>query len=571
MINDLKTLLQSDGFYVKDEWIQKFDQNQLQQIDPVKKKFLETNIKETSEQISDLLSFSEAHRKTKYDYVVQVDEVVDISLQESDRIVFKHSPRGTLKFLLNTGGEHFVAIEKEQINSKSINVFMQPGSKIKIKAGSDLWYGVLFLNNSNVSFLGGHAPDLVEKRRHIYRDGGSSSANRPSTTTTTTTTNTNTTITTTNINTTTTPTNTNTNNNNTVNRPDTALMKDFLSSSSSSDNEDKDHSSVPKEQNHKDQDVQPKDKQEPKDKSNSSKNEDKTSTKKSSQSTKASKKDKAIFVAASPQSSPKRLTQTAKPHVDLNNFELSTSSDDSDSVSRPINKESNKNKQSTSKKPSQKERTSYLKSSDSDEIEDTIIISDNDKSTDESSKKDIVPTAQDSGKDSPIDKKREKLKLTQQKINQYLNDSNDESDIDLSSDSDDNNNSPPREILPPISPSSGVYDMIGLNALPPSKGTEYLVNAKFSKLKDVYLSGNDFKATCDITNGNLSSTVSIDPEILYRGMEISSVEEYRNLDDDDIVRKRFQLSDYLEVFSPPIKVRDLGEQNDNSPRFMLLS
>ena len=706
MINDLKTLLFADGFYVKDDWIKNFDQTPVEQLDSVKKKFLETNIDKTSEQISDLLSFSENHRVTKNDYVVQVDEVVDISLQESDRIVFKHSPRGTLKFLLNTGGEHFVAIEKEKIDSKNISVFMQPGSKIKIKAGSDLWYGVLFLNSSNVLFLGGYAPELVEKRRHIYRDGGSTSSSTTNTTNSTSGTNTN---------------------------QELAPLTDFLSSSDDNSDSGPDQQLQPQppiqqqnnqqiqqaqrqiqqqnnqqirpanpltlyqdpllndiptamiekehkkqreqlqqalnkeqqtiqsgnltleqlaqkneflnqqiltykmlqsqlqssqneiqkqmaekvkenlnKQGTKDKDGKPVKPQiviTPKSKTTTTKKTQKktadttsttssstsatktstSSTKPSSQTTKSPKKQTTtVNIIQSPQSSPKRkLTQSTKK-IDVNNFELSTSSDDSDdttlsSTHEESTKQNKENSKTETKKQSQ-EKVKYLKSSDSsDNIPEPILIEDSDKSADDSKTPVETPKRQTNSssntpkpsetpeKSPPTEKKSGKLKLTQQRINKYLNESNDDSDIDLTNSDSDKENSPPREVLPPISPSTGVYDMISLNALPPSKGSEYLVNAKFSKLKDIFLSGNEFIATCDITNGDISSTVSIDPEIIYRGMEISSVEEYRNLDDDDIPRRHFLLSEYMKNFSPPIKVKDLGEKKDHSPRFVFLS
>ena len=169
-IEQVKKKFLSEGISVTNNWLSDMFDRGIFDYSEIKNQFLNLNISLTTENSSDFEFDCTEHKTTTMKHVVQVDEVVDISLCQYDRIVFKQSSKGTMKFLLNLGGQHFVGIEKERFDSNDINVFMQPGAKILIDEGSDIYFGCLFMSPRNVHFLGGRAGDLIDKRKHIYCD-----------------------------------------------------------------------------------------------------------------------------------------------------------------------------------------------------------------------------------------------------------------------------------------------------------------------------------------------------------------------------------------------------------------
>ena len=528
MKNQIKAQLRNQGFYVTDQWLDSLNPTLLGDIESVKRKYLETNIDLTSEAIPDFIGFSENHKKTKADYVVQVDEVVDISLPQEDRINLKRSPKGTLKFLLNSGGNRFPAIEKETIDSKSISLFMTPGSKVQIKAGSDIWYGVLFLTKSNITFLGGVSQEIVNKRSFIYSGKQPVQQRQPQETHQS-------------------PQNLphGQQQNVTTKNPPIIIKRTVVPQKQTQNQATIQEAFSNANQNMK----TPQQKVSVQKTSNEMLQTPKPSSSSISSFLNTPVQEKSLpstFLTPTPETSPIRLTQNSRKR---NNFDFSSSDELSDETS--FSQKKTTNSSTSTPKVIHTKLTKEKESSFSSDLEDLP------------KKEPLISPTQRT-------KKKEKPKLTKEQAEKFLNE-DDSQNLNLSvSDEPGDEESPKREILPPISPSTGVLDMIGLLALHEHKGSEFLVNAKFSQLNDCFLSGDVFVGNCYITNGNISSLVAIHQNILMNGLQIRSIDEYRNMSDDETYQRKQFLSEYLQSFLPPLKVLDRGTLPNNEPRFLLI-
>lgn len=175
--NGLRARFLADGINIKNEWLQNMINNGNSSYEMLYKAFMETNIEQTTNVNKEFTQYQNQKVVISSNNVVQIEEIVDISLPFNDRAEFRQDPNGTLKLLLNIGGYQFIGIEKTKITNNQISTFTTPGSKLRIKAGSVMRYGVLFIGNDNVEFLGGFSPDLVEKRKQIYNPSNNQSRN----------------------------------------------------------------------------------------------------------------------------------------------------------------------------------------------------------------------------------------------------------------------------------------------------------------------------------------------------------------------------------------------------------
>jgi hypothetical protein len=159
----------------KDDWINSLIWRNFESFQKIWDEFLITNINLTTLPFKDFDEFTSPCLKLSRSAVVQINEVVDISLPSPDRVAFKQSPKGTLKFLLTYGNQIFIGIEKEKLDSSVFNTTLTPGCKASISEGTEFRYGVLFLKPSNIKLLAGSsASDLVAKRKFIYQKEGQS-------------------------------------------------------------------------------------------------------------------------------------------------------------------------------------------------------------------------------------------------------------------------------------------------------------------------------------------------------------------------------------------------------------
>ena len=165
------------GVSLRSDWIQEMISNGIQDFSVLEKNFLKTNIGITSEPNREFSNFMQEYSITSQDFIVQIDEVVDIGLPYVDRIEMKRDPNGTLKFLLNSGGTQFIGLEKTKLGPNFTIGRITPGTKLLISKGSEIRYGVLFLTPENAHILGGKADDLISQRKYIYESVPINSSN----------------------------------------------------------------------------------------------------------------------------------------------------------------------------------------------------------------------------------------------------------------------------------------------------------------------------------------------------------------------------------------------------------
>ena len=158
------------GVSLKIDWIQQMINSGIDDFSLLETYFLKTNINITSEPNREFSDFMKEYSVTNQDFIVQIDEVVDVGLPYIDRIEMKRSPNGTLKFLLNSGGTQFIGLEKTKLGSEFAIGRIVPGTKILVSKGSEMRYGVLFLTNENTHIIGGKADDLLKQRKFIYEN-----------------------------------------------------------------------------------------------------------------------------------------------------------------------------------------------------------------------------------------------------------------------------------------------------------------------------------------------------------------------------------------------------------------
>lgn len=113
-------------------------------------------------------NISEINREAKfeipYHILLQIEEVVDISLPFEQRIMLEFDQyNGTFKLLLSDGHNLFcglISADESPLTPQS-----KPGAKILIKKGTIVRFGVIFLNTESFIFIGGSSPISFEKER----------------------------------------------------------------------------------------------------------------------------------------------------------------------------------------------------------------------------------------------------------------------------------------------------------------------------------------------------------------------------------------------------------------------
>lgn len=145
---------------ISNEWIQNNKEAQ-----NILELFINTDINLTSLPAFDSSILSVESFYLRKDILVQVDEIVDISIPYAERCDFKMGKNGTLKLLLDDGSLKFIGISKTRI--EYFNPLLQPGLKIIIKKGTLIKYGVVFLDNENIKIIGGKSDIQIERRRSI--------------------------------------------------------------------------------------------------------------------------------------------------------------------------------------------------------------------------------------------------------------------------------------------------------------------------------------------------------------------------------------------------------------------
>ncbi|KAH0795841.1 recQ-mediated genome instability protein 1 [Histomonas meleagridis] len=158
--------LKSLGWNIKESWFNQVFNNGINDFDTIHQELLNTDISLSCEPHDDFLSLAQkSYWSLPYNVVLQVNEVVDISLPYEKRINFESSPKGTFKIDLSDGGFQLVGVTETQIPHLSVSIM--PGQKIHISNNTVVCYGVFMLNEHNVQINGGFSDIQIEKKERI--------------------------------------------------------------------------------------------------------------------------------------------------------------------------------------------------------------------------------------------------------------------------------------------------------------------------------------------------------------------------------------------------------------------
>jgi hypothetical protein len=128
--------------------------------------FLALDLSQTSEPTLSITSLANPCWHLVDPILVQIEEIVDITIPFSQRINFEISKNPTFKILLSDGFVQCIGLTRGMF--PQLSPLLTPGAKALVKAGSEVRFGVIFFNShQNVEILGGKSPLLVEKCRSI--------------------------------------------------------------------------------------------------------------------------------------------------------------------------------------------------------------------------------------------------------------------------------------------------------------------------------------------------------------------------------------------------------------------
>jgi hypothetical protein len=146
-------------------WLESLIDSGVDTESQILEKFLECDIESSSEPHEAL---SMVDRRPTYilerEFILQLDEVVDVSVRERSRLNFESGPRSTFKFMLNNAGLPLIGVVQERIPGISIDTV---GVKLKVSVGTSCHYGVFLLSPGTTTLLGGSSARMVSKREQF--------------------------------------------------------------------------------------------------------------------------------------------------------------------------------------------------------------------------------------------------------------------------------------------------------------------------------------------------------------------------------------------------------------------
>lgn len=162
----MNDLFESINAKPTNSWLKEQTENHLDQHE-IFDFFLNNDLRITSESIIDPNIFIYEDYVLSSNILVQIDEIIDISIPFSKRkefIVNSSTKRRTFKFLLSDGHFQFAAISKDFLE---FDPRIVPGIKIKILSGTELKFGILLLKKDKLKIIGGQSLELRSKRHSI--------------------------------------------------------------------------------------------------------------------------------------------------------------------------------------------------------------------------------------------------------------------------------------------------------------------------------------------------------------------------------------------------------------------
>lgn len=172
-MDDLCASLTEMGMNPKMRWLEMMLREGVNDPSTIFNAFLESDISQTSEPTDLSMSLTRRVHKLSSSVILQVDEVVDVSLRRNARFEqFDNPKQKTLKVCFSDGGVPLVGIILDEIMNFDVN---QPGLKIRIAEGTPVHYGIIILKNENVEVLGGFSIERVVEKDEVSQTASSES------------------------------------------------------------------------------------------------------------------------------------------------------------------------------------------------------------------------------------------------------------------------------------------------------------------------------------------------------------------------------------------------------------
>jgi hypothetical protein len=126
--------------------------------------FLTLDLQQTSEpSLPPTILTAPVHRLTD-PILLQIAEIVDITLPLTQRANFEISKTPTFKLLLSDGFTHYIGLTCGMF--PQLSPLLMPGVKILVRSGTTIRFGVFLFNSSqNAELIGGHSDILFDKCR----------------------------------------------------------------------------------------------------------------------------------------------------------------------------------------------------------------------------------------------------------------------------------------------------------------------------------------------------------------------------------------------------------------------
>lgn len=129
-------------------------------VDELAAQFLDSDFRESCEPRCRILEvLIEPVYLLESDWIVQLNEVVDVSLRDGDRQELAQSKNPTLKLLISDGID-VAAVAKRLIPGIAVGTV---GVKLEIKKGTLFRYGIPLLDEMNTRVIGGSCTTLLEQ------------------------------------------------------------------------------------------------------------------------------------------------------------------------------------------------------------------------------------------------------------------------------------------------------------------------------------------------------------------------------------------------------------------------
>ena len=157
MLREMTSFLESMFINPKSKWVGMMLEEGVSNKRELFEIFLNTDIRETSELSGLSMNFMKPKYFLERPVILQVNEVVDVSLRKDRRFKMDERQSPTLKLLLSDG-DRMIGVAQRHIPGIAVGC---AGVKVKIDKGTVMRYGVFVLNEENTEFLGGRSDAIV--------------------------------------------------------------------------------------------------------------------------------------------------------------------------------------------------------------------------------------------------------------------------------------------------------------------------------------------------------------------------------------------------------------------------